>query len=453
MISLTIKEILKATGGKLITGVDDVKITGVSIDSRHLRKGDLFFSLKGSRKDGNDFARTALKKCAAAVVEKNMRIKTGKSVILVKNSRTALQKTAALWRTKMNPRVIAVSGSNGKTSTKDLLFHILKKQFSVNAAEKSFNNFIGLPLTVLNTSPKAEVMITEMETNIIGGIRRLCKIAKPDIGVITNIDDTHLSDLKTKENVFREKSELAEALNPGGSLILNNDDSFAGKFKKIFRGRLITYSLKNKSDFNAEIIKTDLTGSEFILCGKRFKTALPGAFNVLNAAGAVAAARLFRVPWNIIRQRVKTFKAPPGRISIKKIKGRVIINDSFNANPGSAKALANMLKNENGSKSVVFGDMLELGRHSARLHAEAGKAFAEAGITSIHYLGNFGHSFIKGAKNSNPKIKYCIHNSRKKLMAAAVNESAGIMAFKGSRGMKIEEIFDYVDKHISSRRC
>ncbi len=452
MISLTIKEILEATGGKLICGKDKIKITGVSIDSRRLRKGDLFFALKGSGKDGNDFAREALKKCAAAVVEKKPRIKSAKPVILVKDSLDALQKTAAIWRTKISPRVIAVSGSNGKTSTKDLLSHILKNRFRVNAAEKSFNNFIGLPLTVLNTARGADIMVTEMETNIIGGIRRLCKIAKPDSGIITNISDTHLSDLKTKENVFKEKSELAEALNPGGALIINNDDPFAGKFKKMFRGKLITYSLKNKSDFKAEIIKTDLTGSEFILCGKIFKTSLPGAFNVLNIASAAAAARLFKVPWNEILRGVKSFKAPPGRISVKKIKGRILINDSFNANPGSAKALAQLLKNEKGSKSLVFGDMLELGRHSARLHAETGKAFAEAGISSVHYLGKFGHSFARGAKKSKPAIKCHIYNSRKKLMNAAVREKADIITFKGSRKMKIDGIFDYVDKHISSRR-
>ena len=452
MISLTLKEILEATGGKLISGEDNVKITGVSIDSRQLRKRDIFFSLKGEKKDGNDFAAKALKVCSAAIVEKKPHVKSGGNVILVNDSLEALQKTAALWRTKIKPRVIAVSGSNGKTSTKDLLSHILKKRFRVNAAEKSFNNFIGLPLTVLGTPRKADIMITEMETNVIGGIRRLCKIAKPDAGIITNIDDTHLSDLKTKENVFKEKSELAEALSPGGALIINSDDHFAGKFKKLFRGKLITYSLKNKSDFRAGIIKTGLTGSEFILCGKRFKTTLPGAFNVLNAAGAVAAARLLKVPWGIIHESVKTFKAPTGRISVKKIKGRVLINDSFNANPGSAKALAKLLKNEKGGKSLVFGDMLELGPHAERLHAETGKAFAEAGITSVHYIGEFGASFIKGAKKSNPEIKCVVHNSRKKIMDAAAREKTDIIAFKGSRGMKIEGIFDYVDKHISSRR-
>ncbi|MBU3955300.1 UDP-N-acetylmuramoyl-tripeptide--D-alanyl-D-alanine ligase [bacterium] len=452
MISLTIKEILKATCGKLICGEVKGKITGVAIDSRRARAGDLFFALKGSRKNGNDFAVEALKKCGAAVVEKKTRIKSSKPVILVKDSIDALQKTAALWRTKINPRVIAVTGSNGKTSTKDLLAHILKSRFRVSSAEKSFNNFIGLPITVLNTPPGADILIAEMETNVIGGIRSLCKIAKPDGGIITNVGDTHLADLKTKENVFREKSELADALNPEGSLIINNDDLFAGKFKKIFRGRLITYSLKNKSDFKAEIIKTDLSGSEFILCGKHFKTSLPGAFNVLNIAAAVSAARLVKTPWSVILQRVKTFKAQAGRMSVKKVKGRVLVNDSFNANPSSAKALAELLKNEKGSKSLVFGDMLELGKQTLRLHAETGKAFAKSGITSIHYMGQFGRSFINGAKKSNPKIKCVLHNSRKKLIACACREKADIIAFKGSRKMKIDEIFDYVDKHISSGR-
>ncbi|MBA3051858.1 MAG: UDP-N-acetylmuramoyl-tripeptide--D-alanyl-D-alanine ligase [Candidatus Omnitrophota bacterium] len=451
MISLSIKEIIEATGGKLISGKDSVKITGVSIDSRRLRRYDIFFALKGSRLDGHRFAAEALKKCPAAIVEKAPLAKSGKSVILVKDSLSALKKTAELWRTKIEPRVIAVSGSNGKTSTKDLLAHILKKRFRVNAAEKSFNNFIGLPLTVLSTPRSADIMITEMETNVIGGIRSLCEIARPDTGIITNISDSHLSDLKTRENVFREKSELAEYISPGGSLILNNDDPFAAKFKKIFRGKLITYSLKKKSLCQVKIIKTGFSGTEFILHGKRFKTSLPGAFNTLNIAAAAAVARIFGIPWKTIIESVKTFKAPPGRISVKKIKGRILVNDSFNANPGSAKALAELLKNEKGRKAIVFADMLELGKDSSRLHAGTGADFAASGVESVHYMGRFGGSFIKGLKKINPAIKYTIHTDRKKLMAAVVKEPADLIAFKASRAMKIDEIFDHVVKHIPSR--
>ncbi|PIY16240.1 MAG: hypothetical protein COZ15_06395, partial [Elusimicrobia bacterium CG_4_10_14_3_um_filter_49_12_50_7] len=350
MISLSIKEIITATGGELISGRDSVKITGVSIDSRRLGKSNLFVALKGSRHDGHHFVVKALSQCSSAMVEKNIRTKSAKNIILVKNSLDALGKTAALWRSKINPRVIAVSGSNGKTSVKDMLAHILKQRFRTNAAEKSFNNFLGLPLTVLNTPRMTDIMIAEMETNVIGGIRRLCEIARPDCGIITNISDSHLSDLKTRENVFREKAELAEYLSPDGTLILNNDDPFAAKFKKIFRGNLITYSLKKNSDYRARVIKTDLGGgSEFILCGKRFKTSLPGEFNALNIAAAAAAARLLAVPWKTIIKRVETFNAAQGRMNVKKIKGRILVNDTFNANPGSAGALAEVLKNEKGS--------------------------------------------------------------------------------------------------------
>jgi len=452
MISLSIKEIITATGGELISGRDSVKITGVSIDSRRLGKSNLFVALKGLRHDGHHFVVKALSQCSSAMVEKNMRTKSAKNIILVKNSLDALGKTAALWRSKINPRVIAVSGSNGKTSVKDMLAHILKQRFRTNAAEKSFNNFLGLPLTVLNTPRMTDIMIAEMETNVIGGIRRLCEIARPDCGIITNISDSHLSDLKTRENVFREKAELAEYLSPDGTLILNNDDPFAAKFKKIFRGNLITYSLKKNSDYRARVIKTDLGGgSEFILCGKRFKTSLPGEFNALNIAAAAAAARLLAVPWKTIIKRVETFNAAQGRMNVKKIKGRILVNDTFNANPGSAGALAEVLKNEKGSKAIVFADMLELGKDARRLHTDTGAAFAKAGVESVHYTGQFGGAFIKGLKKINPAVKYAIHSDRKKLMASAASEKADIIAFKASRAMKIDEIFDHVVKHISSR--
>jgi len=451
MISLTLSRIAGITRGICASGELRGRITGVSVDSRSLKKNDLFIALKGEKFNGHNFVKTALKTCSAALVERPVKIKTSSTVIMVNSTFDALQEIAAFWRTKIPARVIAVTGSNGKTTVKDMLAHLLKKKFRVIAAEKSFNNFIGTPLTVLRADMKTEVLITEMETNVLGGTRLLSQIAQPKMGIVTNIGNTHLEFLKSKHNVFLEKSELLKSIDCSGAVFINNDDAFADKMKKNTPAKIVTFSVKRKSDFRAKILRQSFTGSSFLLKGKKLFLRVPGSFNVLNAAAAIAVARQFGIGWNSIKVGLLSFRPQSGRIQVKKIKNSILLNDSYNANPDSVKVLCEIVKREQGKKCLVFGDMLELGELSEKLHRQAGADFARAGVVKIFYFSRYGSSFIAGAKKINKKIQAGIFKSKSKLINKIQKEAAQVYIFKGSRKMKIEEVFHSVVKHLSPR--
>ena len=451
MISLTLEQIAGITRGVCTNGELRGGIAGISIDSRSLKKNDLFIALKGENFDGHDFVETALKTCKAVLVEKPVKITAPKTVIKVNSTLAALQDIAAFWRAKIPARVIAVTGSNGKTTVKDMITHLLKKNFRVATAPKSFNNFIGTPLTVLRADMKTEILVTEMETNVLGGTRLLCQIAQPKIGVVTNIGNTHLEFLKNKHNVFREKSELPKYLGSSGVCFINNDDAAADKMKKNTSAKTVTFSIKKESDFRAKILRQSLAGSSFSLNGKKLFLKDPGSFNVLNAVSAIAVARQFGLGWSAIKEGLRSFKQQGGRTEVKKIKKRILLNDSFNANPDSVEVLCEIVRREKGKKCLVFGDMLELGGAAVRLHRAAGANFARAGVSKIFYFGSFGAAFISGAKKINGKIEAQVFRKKSKLTNEVKKETARLYIFKGSRKMKIEEVFNGVVKHLSSR--
>ncbi|MFH1353621.1 MAG: UDP-N-acetylmuramoyl-tripeptide--D-alanyl-D-alanine ligase [bacterium] len=451
MISLTLGQIAEITRGVCINGELRGRITGISIDSRSLKKNDLFIALKGENFDGHNFVETALKTCKAVLVEKPVKITVPGTVIKVHSTLEALQDIAAFRRTKISACVIAVTGSNGKTTVKDMITHILKKNFRVVSAEKSFNNFIGTPLTVLRADMKTEILVTEMETNVLGGTHLLCRITQPKMGVVTNIGNTHLEFLKSKHNVFREKSELLKYLDSSGTCFINNDDAAADKMKKNTSAKIVTFSIEKKSDFRAKILRQSLAGSFFSLHGKKLFLRVPGSFNVLNAAAAIAVVRQFGLGWSAIKEGLLSFRQQSGRTGVKKIKNRILLNDSFNANPDSVEVLCEIVMREKGKKCLVFGDMLELGGAAGRMHRKAGADFARAGVVKIFYFGRFGASFIAGAKKINGKIEAQVFRKKSKLINRIKKETARIYIFKGSRKMKIEEVFNGVVKHLSSR--
>ncbi|MCD6412672.1 MAG: UDP-N-acetylmuramoyl-tripeptide--D-alanyl-D-alanine ligase [Elusimicrobia bacterium] len=452
MVNLSIKQIAELVRGVPIQGPLVGKIRGVSVDSRKTKKGNLFIALKGENSDGHKFLNSAfLAGAAASVVGRRIKQKTKKPVILVRNSLAALQEIAAFWRTKISPKVIAVTGSNGKTTTKDIIAHIAKKNFRVVSAKKSFNNFIGVPLTVCEANPKTEILVLEMETNKIGGIGKLCGIAQPDIGIITNIGETHLQFLKNKYNVFKEKSELVTGIGESGTVILNADTPYTEKLRKMARGKTVTYSIRKPADFTAREISTDINGATFAVNGKIFRMKIPGIFNVSNALAAIAAARIIGIGWGTIRARLKTFSPQKGRINVKKIRGKILIDDSYNANPDSAAALCEILRNLAGKKILVFGDMLELGNRSEELHRKTGKRFAAAGVSEIFYRGQFASSFIKGALSAGKGVRAKIIKSPQKAAEEITRAKAAFIIFKGSRKMEIDKIFDYVSHNLSFR--
>ncbi|WP_082853770.1 UDP-N-acetylmuramoyl-tripeptide--D-alanyl-D-alanine ligase [Kosmotoga sp. DU53] len=291
MEPISLSKIIEATGGTLLSGTPDVEIFGISTDTRTIHKGDLFVALEGERFDGHYFIDEAFKKGAiGAIVSREVESKN--IIIKVRDTLKTLGDIAKIYREEFDIPVIAVTGSNGKTTTKEMLGYILTREFKTVKAKGSYNNFVGVPLTLLEMDRHTQLAVLEMETNLLGGIKRLCEIAKPSVGVVTNIGDTHLQFLKTREGVYQEKSELVESLPEDGVAVLNADDPYVLKMKEISRTkRIVTFGVENKSEFSASNIRVGDTFLEFTLNNNyRVKLNTISYCNVYNGLAAIAVS-------------------------------------------------------------------------------------------------------------------------------------------------------------------
>ena len=493
----------------MITGSLDFKVRGISTDTRTLISEDLFIALKGEKFDGHAFLEEALKKGAiGAIVSKNinpalswcqesLRCKKGrdknKIIIKVKDTLKALGDIAKIYRERFDIPVVAISGSNGKTTTKEMLSYILSKEFNTVKAKASFNNFVGVPLTLLEIKKDTEVVVLEMETNLLGGIKRLCEIAKPSVGIVTNISDTHLQFLKTRENVFKEKAELIESLPSSGIAVLNSDEPYVAKMRELVKGRrVITFGIKNKSDFRASHIKIKDTYLEFILnpvrntkasrtdnkisngVNDRYRVKLNTLFygNIYNTLAVVAAAHsVFGLNLETVIAILEEFRFLPMRMELIRLKdihpvrnkmpeatapdtkcqgisnGVKIINDCYNANPQSMREALLTLKNihPSGRRIAILGDMLELGQNSADFHYQLGKLCAVSKIDILITMGEFARYVAKGAKEAGILKENIFTFDDTRDTAAALSNTLkpkDVILIKGSRKMRMEEIVD-----------
>ena len=495
MEPIILSQIIRAAGGSLIsrtsvcvrtrTGRSDIKISGISTDTRTISSGDLFIALKGEKFDGHSFLEEAFKKGAiGAIVSKNiknqkLKIKN-KVIIKVEDTLKALGDIAKIYRERFDVPVVAISGSNGKTTTKEMLGHILSEEFNTVKAKASFNNFVGVPLTFLEIKEDTQVVILEMETNLLGGITRLCEIARPVIGIVTNIGDTHLEFLKTRENVFKEKSELIGSLPSCGTAVLNSDDPYAAKMRELVKGgRVTTFGIRNKSDFRASCVEIKDKHLEFILSrvgnnppevdavpkagisngvnGQhkvKLNTILYG--NVYNGLAAVAVAHsVFGLNLKEIIAKLREFSFPPMRMELinfsaggKDIK---VINDSYNANPQSMKEALFTLKNiyTPGRKIAVLGDMLELGEKAPHFHYWVGKLCRACQIDILITVGSLARHIARGAKDAGivKESIFTLDDIRETTETLShILKPEDVVLIKGSRRMKMEEIADTLSR-------
>jgi len=445
MEALTIKEILDVTGGRILFSSceDDTVIRNISTDSRMVKKGDLFVALRGEHFDGHDFIPDAFVKGAKAVlVSKDIRV--NKPIIKVKDTLRALGDIAAYYRSKFKIVVVGVTGSNGKTTTKNMIAGLLSAKFSVIYSHASFNNFIGVPLTVFRIRRDTDILVQEMETNILGGIERLSYITKPSAGVVTNISPTHLESLKTEYNVFREKSELIKSLTYDGVSVINRDDSFFMELKKqSFPRRIITFGINKGADFKAENIRMAKGGIYFNIGSVRFS--LPTVFykNVYNALAAISVSNgIFGISLKRSAFLLKGFKFPPLRAQLIKTKKALIINDCFNANPQSMEdALSMLVSLSADTKIAVLGDMFELGADSDKLHYKIGKLCADFNLDTLITYGRKSRFIARGAKdNGLNRITCC--KTHKDVVKSLINDikPSSVVLVKGSRAMRMENI-------------
>lgn len=443
-----ISELLEAAHGELISGSRDVVVRGISIDSRRVKKGEAFLAIKGDKFDGHDFIPEVIRKGVRCIIAQRLSSQKGVTFIKVKDTALALGDIACFNRKRFkNIPVIAVTGSNGKTTTKEMIASVLSRKFKVLKNEGTKNNHIGLPLTLLKLDNSYDIAVLEIGTNHFGEVHYLTRIAYPNIGIITNIGPAHLEYFNNLSGVFKEKYSLFEGLQQPAIAIVNADDDFLREvaFKKTKFPFVLSVGLKNKSDFFASGIKY-IRGKPAFKVNQRFKFALNalGYYNIYNSLFAVAVARIFGLTYRDISCGLTGFSLPKSRLNFIEIGGIKFIDDTYNSNPLSLKQALGVLENfpVKGKKIFVMGDMLELGELSRSLHAQA----VREGLRVFDTLITVGE-LSKACSDKNSRAKNKIFNcqtaseAREILFGKVGVGSDDIVLVKGSRRMKMEEVF------------
>jgi len=449
--------ILEITGGRLYHGPLSSSFKGISTDSRTIRPGELFIALRGERFNGNDFISQAFENDAGgAIVEggfsKERIPNKTVTVIEVEDTLRALGDIARFWRMKRPVPVVGVTGSNGKTTTKEMISAILDIPFNVLKTEGNFNNLIGLPLTLLRLRERDEVAVLEMGTNARCEIKRLAEISVPDIAIITNIGQAHLLGLRGLEEVAKEKGALFRAIKEDGFIIINKDDPRVLNVASQCKCRKVSYSVTKEADLMAkEISPYDSGKVRFRLFrGDRSVTVhLPihGVFNVGNALAAAGVAEVMGVDLEIIKEGLEGFTPLPGRMKVVESSKCTIINDTYNANPNSMEqALKTLVELKGTGKAIaVLGDMLELGEFSRAAHTEIGRLVSELGVDSLLTLGEESGDITHGALEHGMDTENIFvgkgHQEIVSKLRHIINPGDCIL-IKGSRAMSMELILE-----------
>lgn len=455
-IQLNIKDIFNIPTAVIYNPDMFKSVYHVSIDSRNIRKNTLFIAIKGERFDGHDFIDEVIKKGAVAVVvnEKNFKklSEIEIPVITVNDTTKALGDVAKIWRSKLKTKVIGITGSAGKTTTKEILAALLSQKFKVNKTSANNNNHIGVPLTILSTTEKHNVLVAELGTNHFGEIPYTAPIASPDYALITNIGDSHLEFLKNRKGVLKEKSTLLnEAIKRGGKVFINNDDKLLKEFGKKIKNK-VTFGLDEKADFKAKIIGYDkLVKPQVEIKNKKniFISSLPvsGDKNVLNFTAAFAIASEIGLTNSQIQKAVRKIKSYNKRLEVRNLKTFTLINDTYNANPDSMKSSLDILDKigSREKKIAVLGDMFELGAESKLKHLELSTFINKTKVDQVYSIGKM-MKLMNQKLNGKTKVhqhftdRESLKNFLKKLN---VNNSAVLV--KGSRGLKMEEFVSVLE--------
>ena len=457
MKNLTVENILKVTNGELIKGNEKLECENFSRDTRNIQKGDTYIAIKGEKFDGNIFWKDAFKNGADCVIVQDIEFSNedlkdfdNKTIIKVEDTMQALYKIAEYKRKINNIPVVAITGSVGKTSTKDMVASVVSQKYKTLKTIGNNNNNIGLPFTILRLKDE-EIMILEMGMNHFGEIHLLSKIAKPNICVITNIGTSHIGNLGSKENILKAKLEILDgADNP--TIIINNDDELLHKWyleNKDSR-KIITYGIENKSDIMAKdmileqeksIYKCDIDGKEIDV-----EVPIAGRHFVLNSLCATTVGITLNIDINKIINGIKNVELTKKRMDIKEINGIKVINDAYNASPEAMKASLNYLSSfKNNRKIAVLGDMFELGEYAEKLHRLVGEEVYKNNIDILVCAGENAKLIADEAlKNGMKKENIYYFEEKSDVLELLKSEvkSGDVVLFKASNGMKFFELAD-----------
>ncbi len=415
MKGLTINSVAKACGGEVYYCNQNNKneFTGVVIDSRKIEKGNLFIATKGERVDGHTFIKSAFDKGCMAVICEKLPENYG-PCILVKDSFKALKDLALYYREQLSIKVVGITGSVGKTSTKEFIAGVLAEKYNVLKTQGNFNNEVGLPLTVLNIREEHEVAVLEMGISHFGEMHRLSKIAKPDICVITNIGQCHLEFLGDRDGILRAKTEIFDFLSDDGIICLNGDDDKLNTIHTVAGKKPIRFGIHQNSDiFATDLVDNGLLGSEAVIHAKRngkemsikVTIPIPGIHMVKNALAATAVGLFLNLTMEQIAGGIHNVISVAGRSNIIKTGKYILIDDCYNANPVSMKSALDLLTTANGRKVAILGDMFELGYEEERLHREVGIYAVEKEIDVILCAGILSKNMYAGCLYANRNSK------------------------------------------------
>lgn len=452
MDKLSLKEIAQVTGAEINSDAE-IFFERVTTDSRKVSSGALFVALKGENFNGEDFTADAFKKGAAGVLVSKAFDKNLDGVIIkVDDTLTAYRQIAGVWRDRFDIPIVAVTGSNGKTTTKDLAAAALNGLGNVLKTSGNFNNEVGVPMTLLTLRDTHKAAVVEIGMRGLGQIESLAEIVKPTIGIVTNVSEAHIELLGSIENIARAKGELVEAIKSGGTIILNADNQHTAAMKNIVRDgvRILTYSLDKDADFIAKDILIGSVSTEFTLSfrGKEYDFEIPmlGRHNVSNALAAIAAGYACGLTVPQVQRGFSTLTTTKMRYEVIRRDGLTIINDAYNASPASMRAAIRTTSEVyDGRLIAVLGDMLELGNISEQVHREIGAELVENKFDTLITLGELGKFIAAGARDAGLKNVYTFdtHEDAAKKILELVRDGDMIL-FKASHVMHMEKIIELI---------
>jgi UDP-N-acetylmuramoyl-tripeptide--D-alanyl-D-alanine ligase len=422
-----------------------------SIDSRTIGPGQLFFAVKGERLDGHDFVGAALEQGAAAAVVRKDQLNhyPDKSRLLaVDDTLVALQTLATAVRKVWGKPLVGVTGSAGKTTTKEAIAHVLGARFRVLKSEGNFNNHFGLPLMLLKLEPEHDVAVIEMGMSHAGEIRALAKIAQPEIGVVTNVAPVHLEFFDSVAGIARAKYELIESLPAGGTAVLNADDEYVSQFGRDFKGKVITYGTRATADIRAENVQTrGAEGSEFdvVMAGHREHARLPlvGEHNILNALAAVAVGLVRGLKPSEAVGALATLAPPDKRGQVVQLGNITVINDCYNSNPKALHAMVDALAAMKAARQIVVaGEMLELGPAAAEMHRAAGRHIAEKKIDVLLGVRGLAKDMVDSARQAGMTAEFAATPEAAGEWLARETRDGDVVLLKASRGVKLEKALE-----------
>ena len=451
MEQTTVKDLVRASGGRLLAGDPDTVVKHVSIDSRVMKGQDLFVPLIGERSDAHDYLGQAIENGAAAVFSsRTVEPLPGAAWIQVEDTLKALQDVGRDYRRRMGIPVVGVTGSVGKTTTREMVAAALSAGFRVFRTSKNFNSDIGLPVTMTEMGKEDELAVLEMGMSNFGEMEVLSSLAEPSAAVITNIGVAHMEQLKTRENIFREKLKIASSMKAGGTLILNGDDEFLKTVPAEYGFHRIFYGCGENCDYRAEQVRITSGGTEFVAVhGKdRVLTLLPvmGKHMVMNALAAMAAASLWGISMEQAAKALESFEGFKNRQQIYGVGDFRVIDDTYNASPDSMKAALGVLDGmeTEGRKIAVLANMLELGENSRQFHYEVGQFAAEHSPELLICIGELAAEIGKGLLDAGAPTEVKAFASREEALPYLRNEarSGDLILFKGSNSMRLGELIE-----------